>query len=141
MAGRPPKPLILHKAHGTFRKDRHAKREQELILTAQPMGDAPSYISSDPIAMEEWVRLTGNREYNQVLSGIHFSGLAEYCHLHSRMVADAESKGRDKETHMNAAERSLFHSLRVQYCATPAATSKARVPRVEKPANKWAKFA
>jgi P27 family predicted phage terminase small subunit len=49
--GRPPKPTVLHKLHGTARRDRHAKRAAE----PAPLGDlieAPNWLT--PSQREGW---------------------------------------------------------------------------------------
>jgi len=140
MPGRPPKLLKFHKAEGTYRKDRHAKRESELSITPGPIGDPPEFISSDPVALAEWNRCVEDPEYKQVLSSAFYSILCEYCHLHSRMFADAKARGA-KRKRMTAQDRTTLNILRVNLGRTPAAQAKVRVPKAEKPANKWAEQA
>lgn len=131
MAGRPRKPLLLHAIHGTARKDRHAKRGDELQITGEPLGDPPDFLAAE--AAEEWIRLTNHAEYKQVLGSIHRSALIEYCTLHGRMIEDVRG---GKE--FGSTQRQVLSSLRMQLGLTPASQSKVKFPEKPKQGNPWA---
>jgi len=127
---RSPKPILIHKAEGTYRKDRHARK---VALTPEIIGDPPEWMEED--ARVEWERLTKHSQYSQVLSQVHRGTLEEYCLLYGRMIQDAKGK-----YEMSARERMVLNSLRLQLGITPTAQSKIKLPEAKEKAGKFSEF-
>jgi P27 family predicted phage terminase small subunit len=148
-AGRPPKPIALHEAQGTFRKDRHSKKVD--------FGDAD--LSPPPFLVglekKEWQRVAPILAASGLLRDADRSMLAAYCEAFAEFV---EAKKRLKKSghtfetdkgyccvspwvavKNSAAER--MGKFAAQFGLSPS--SRARVPAPEaKPeaANKKARF-
>lgn len=129
---RPKKPKKLLVLKGTARKHRMEARENELELTAGPMGDPPDWMPE--VGVREWHRLCSDPEYSQVLAPAMRSTLESYCLLYARFVADAKGEGG-----LTASEGRRLHSLTMQLGLTPASQSKVSAPAKQKPESPWAR--
>jgi P27 family predicted phage terminase small subunit len=153
MAGRPAKPMALHVVHGTVRKERHGKRVNELRMKPGNLGACPNWLP--PEGIEEWKRLTTDREYSKCLSPAHRGALIDYCNLYGRMErserqlpkwVDGKIAPADAETgiapveFLTSSERNNLHSLRMQLGLTPASQSKVQMPKDAQPKNAFAGF-
>ena len=83
-------PVWLHQIRGSYRPNRHAKREGELWLSTGQIGQPPSFVTRDPTALSIWEQLTRDSEYRRLLSPLFNSLLAEYCALSSRAMSDPD---------------------------------------------------
>lgn len=127
---RPKKPVADLQAKGTFRKDRHAERVNELAVSAGPMGAAPQWFTED--ALSEWELLTGHPAYAKVLNPLHRGTLIEYCYLYGVMIDAAKGLGE-----ISASQRQTLNSLRMQLGITPASQTKVKVPETKPVESKW----
>lgn len=139
---RPSKPLTLHILHGTGRKGRISKRENELHLAPGSIGECPKWVS--PESKEEWRRLL-KTEWSKVLSPAYRSTFLRYCILHGRHIRAERGLKRwldGKESaeaieKMGSQEPAQLHSLAMQLGLTPASQSKVIMPPTQKPKSKW----
>ena len=144
MVGRPQKPLALHAIDGTLRKDRHAKRGQELTLAPGSIGECPDWVS--PEAKEEWNRLLGT-EWAKILAPSHRTVFLRYCILWGREQRTERQLPRwcDGYPHpdpsivetMGSQEPNLLHQLMQQLGLTPLSQTRLVVPKSDSPKNKW----
>lgn len=84
MRGRKPKPLSVHKTHGTYRRDRHA----EEINMPKGAPSCPEHLTGEAAA--EWERLRAALAPGMVCKADR-AILAAFCACHGRLV-EAELK-------------------------------------------------
>lgn len=145
-AGRPPKPIALHEAQGTFRKDRHAKT----VDLGRPDVAAPSFLVG--LEKKEWSRVAPILAAAGLLRDADHAMLAAYCEAYAEFVEAKKmlkKKGRTFTTDKgyvsaspwvaiknNAADR--MGKFAAHFGLSPA--SRARVPapeaKPEKPSGK-----
>jgi phage terminase small subunit len=130
MAGRPPKPIELHRLQGTDRPDRMAARETEFVIDPDGVGPAPEWLGE--VARQEWERLAKHPQYSQVLCSIHWGVLIEYVVLFELMVLAGQKKGT-----ISASQRQALNSLRLQLGISPSSQSRIKMPQKPKPGSSW----
>ena len=80
MKGRAPKPIALHRAQGTYRKDRHGG-------TPEPRAAVPTSPTwLDAEAQEVWVYFSGRLAEVNVLTELDQQALAIYCNAAARLA-------------------------------------------------------
>jgi hypothetical protein len=126
MAGRPPTPIAVHKARGSFRKHRHAGK---LTVEDRAIGEPPSWFT--PTMTEEWARLGALPH----IKAAHAVAVQHACVLYDRFVQDAAGT-RD----MTASERNTFHSVYMQLACTPASAAKVPAEPAAEKDDPWAKL-
>lgn len=93
MAGRPPKPLALHIADGTFRRDRHGGTANASGAPEKPSGMQPEAVALWDMVTPELVKLS-------VVGSIDATVLRRLCEtwvLYRRALAVAELDPCDKD--------------------------------------------
>jgi len=123
MPGRPRKPTALLKLQGTFRKGRHAYR-QDLELGGE-LPEPPEFLSE--VAREEWDRVCTIGRYSKALSPADRGPLTLYCILWAELVASQHTG----ET-MQSSRMALLANLAGKFGMTPSERAKVQVPAEEK---------
>lgn len=134
MAGRPPKPTVIHEIQGTKRKDRHVTaRAGELNLSDSALPEPPEWLCEE--AKDEWFRLLTDGKYAKALRSADWTALSIYCQMWARFV-QSEKSGEP----MNAKYISTMVSLGGKLGLNPADRVKVRLPEEEKPKTGWSQF-
>jgi len=126
MAGRPPTPIEVHKARGTFNVTRHKGKAE---VPDVEIGEAPEYF--DAVMLAEWSRIGAI----QHIKAAHRVAVEHACVLYSQFVQDA--KGLEA---MSASKRAAFHSVYMQLGLTPASQAKIPAAPAAKTDDPWAKL-
>lgn len=126
MPGRPPTPIALHKARGTYVESRHGGKLEVPDVT---LGDPPCWFGKT--MREEWERVRALPH----IKAAHRTTVEHHCVLYSRFVSDV--KGRRP---MSASERQTFHSIQMQLGLTPASQGKIAAPAAPSKDDPWAKL-
>lgn len=130
MPGRPPKPVLLHKIDGTFRKSRH---NSVPVMEPSSLGNVPVWFTAG--MRKEWHRITRDPVLKQILNHSHRPTIIHHCVLYERFLQDAKG-----ERDMTASERQTFHSIQMQLGWTPASSAKIRIPDKPAEGNRFAAF-
>jgi hypothetical protein len=123
---RPSTPIAIHKAHGTYRADRHAGK---LVVPDEALGPAPEWFND--LMREEWARLSALTH----IKAAHRTIALHACVLYSRFAKDAQGG-----EPMKASERQTFHSVYMQLALTPASQAKVAAEPATKAEDPWAKL-
>jgi len=141
----------VHKAKGTFRKDRHAGKSEKAgaALGSQPEWFASAVISEvevinikgrgvcppaewlESILAGEWKRLAGIAHINES----HATEVQHACILYLRFVLDALGLRL-----LTSSERQCLHSIYMQLGCTPASQAKVSAPAAAKADDPWDKL-
>jgi len=151
MPGKPPTPIAVHKAKGTFRKSRHSGKAscpdirisanlpdwfEKAVACAVEEARKRSETCPDPewfaeILGDEWRRLSA---IPHIVAG-HSAAVQHTCILYLRMVLDAVGL-----RPMTSSERACLHSSYMQLGCTPASQAKVFAPAAEKAEDPWDKL-
>lgn len=139
MRGRKPKPVSLHRLHGSYRADRHGQQGARLPGEAP---DKPAWLS--PEASAEWDRLAPMLASLDLLTALDRAAFALYCQTWAdfvRAVQEVRQAGITYEvegnlkTHpavkiaSNAAKQLL--QMAGEFGMTPAARTRLRIELAE----------
>lgn len=138
MPGRPKKPLVLHKLHGTARKARMEKRAGEMQLESA-LPDPPEWLL--PEARAEWERLLANSQYRLALATVDRAMMAAYCQLWARFVMAQQGTAEEAEKFGGRQLMSLVQ-IAGKLGLNPQDRTKIKTPAApEKGENPWAALA
>lgn len=135
MRGRPKKPVLLHKLHGTDRKDRMEKRVGELSLDSA-LPEPPEWLI--PEARAEWERLVADSKYRACLATVDRAMMASYCQLWARFVESETTEGKE----FSGTRLSALVQIAGKLGLNPQDRTKIKTPTPpEKANNPWAELA
>ncbi len=126
MAGRPPTPIGVHKARGTYNATRHKGKAE---VPNVEIGAPPAYF--DELMLAEWERIGAI----QHIKAAHRVAVEHACVLYKQFVDDAKGIGA-----MSASKRAAFHSVYMQLGLTPASQAKIPAAPAAKTDNPYAKL-
>lgn len=112
-------PNEIHRANGTYRKDRHGGEGKEIHIT-EPIPDPPKWLERE--AIEEWMKIVGLMSKYHMLKATDECVLALYCQLYAELQRLRSQFPAAKMVQLRACMNDLG--------LTPSSRAKIRMPNV-----------